>query len=90
MDKDTQSTAVLNLQLISSGSYGDVYSAYSIALKKEICLKKINTEKMKLNYMKQNLNDYQNDLNNEIKILELFSFNDNSIKYYGNYEEGNE
>ena len=45
---------------------------------------------MKLNYIEKKLNDYQNDLNNEIKILELFSFNDNSKKYYGNYEEGNE
>ena len=31
-----------NLKLISAGSYGDVYSAYSIIDKKEVCLKKIN------------------------------------------------
>jgi len=79
-----------NLKLLSSGSYGDIYSAYSIALKKEVCLKKINTEKMKLNYIKNQLKDYQNDLDNEIKILELLSFDDNSLKYYGNYEEENE
>ena len=80
----------INSKLISSGSYGDVYSAYSLILKKDICLKKINIEKMKLNYMKNQLNDYQNDLDNEIKILDLFGYHDNSIKYYGNYEEGNE
>ena len=77
------------MNLISSGSYGDVYSAYSIKDKKELFLKKINKEKMKLNYQQNELNDYLNDLNNEIRILKLLSDNENSLKYYGTYEEGN-
>ena len=77
------------MNLISSGSYGDEYSAYSIKDKTEVCLKKINKEKMKLNYQQNELNDYLNDLNNEIRILKLLSHNENSLKYYGTYEEGN-
>ena len=78
-----------NLKLISAGSCGDVYSAYSIKDKKEVCLKKINKEKMRLNYQQNELNDYLNDLNNEIRILKLFSKNENSLKFYGTYDEGN-
>ena len=44
---------------------------------------------MKLNYQQNELNDYLNDLNNEIRILKLLSHNENSLKYYGTYEEGN-
>ena len=78
-----------NLHLIFSGNYGDVYSAYSIKDKKEVCLKKINKEKMKLNYQENDIKDYLKDLNNEIKILRLFSNNENSVRFYGDYEEGN-
>ena len=28
---------------------------------------------------------YENDINNEIKLLEIFSSYENSLKYYGNY-----
>jgi len=79
-----------NLKLISSGSYGDVYSAFSIKDEIEVCLKKINLEKMKLNYEQNELKDYQQDLNNEIDLLELLSYNNNSVKYYGNYNNENE
>ena len=79
-----------NLKLISSGSYGDVYSAYSIKDKIEVCLKKINIEKMRLNYELNNLENYQQDLNNEINILELLSYNNNSVKFYGDYDNENE
>ena len=58
-----------NLKLISSGGYGDIYSAYSIKDKIEVCLKKINIEKMRLNYELNNLENYQQNLNNEINIL---------------------
>ena len=39
-----------NLKVISIGNYENIYSAYSIKDEAEICLKKINKEKMKLNY----------------------------------------
>ena len=79
-----------NLKIISSGGYGDVYSAYSIKDETEICLKRINLEKMKLNYQSNELEDYKKDLNNEINILKLLSYNQNSVKYYGNYNNGKE
>jgi serine/threonine protein kinase len=79
-----------NLKLISSGSYGDIYSAYSIKDKIEVCLKKINIEKMKLNYESNNLENYQKDLDNEINILDILSDNKNSVKFFGNYDNENE
>ena len=66
-----------NLKLLSSGAYGNIFSAYSIKDKKEVCLKKINLEKMKLNYQMNELNDYKRDINNEIKILQTLNFNTN-------------
>ncbi len=79
-----------NLKLISSGNYGEVYSAFNIRYKTEICLKKINLEKMKLYYEENRLTDYLKDLNNEIAILKLLSNNYNSVKFYGAYDENNE
>jgi regulator of RNase E activity RraB len=79
-----------NLKLISSGSYGDIYSAYSIKDKIEVCLKKINIEKMKLNYESNNLENYQKDLDNEINILDILSDNKNSINILGSYDNENE
>ena len=79
-----------NLKLISSGSYGDIFSAYSIKDETEICLKKINIEKMKLNYELNELKDYQQDLNNEINILKSLSYNKNSVKYFGDYNNEKE
>ena len=85
-----KSRAFTNLKLLSAGSYGEVYSAFNIINKTEICLKKINLEKMRLNYEENQLSDYLKDLNNEIKILKLLSDNKNSIKFYGTYDENNE
>ena len=79
-----------NLKLITSGTYGDVYSAFSIKDETEVCLKKINLEKMKLNYEQNELKDYQQDLNNEINLLKLLSYNNNSVKYFGNYNNEKE
>jgi len=79
-----------NIKLLSSGLFGNIYSAYSIKDKKEVCLKKINLEKMKLNYQMNELNDYKNDINNEIEILQTLNFTDNSVEYYGNYDNENE
>ena len=47
---------------------------------------------MKLNYEKNGFKDgsYKNDLKNEIKILNLFSHYENSVKYYGNYDKNNQ
>ena len=50
-----------NIKLISSGLFGNIYSAYSIKDSKEVCLKKINLEKMKLNYQMNELKDYKTD-----------------------------
>ena len=88
--KDYKDNDFSNLKLISSGSYVDVYSAFSLKDEAEVCLKKINLEKMKLNYELNELKDYQQDLNNEINILQMLSFNNNSVKYYGNYDNKNE
>ena len=33
---------------------------------------------------------YENDLNNEIKLLKIFSYYENSLKYYGNYDNKDE
>ena len=79
-----------NLKLISSGSFGEVYSAINIKEEKELCLKKINISKIKLIYEQNNLKDYQRDLGNEIKILEMLSYNKNCVEYYGNYDKNNE
>ena len=77
-------------KLISESSYGDIYSAFSIKDKEEICLKKINIDKMKILYQQKGLNDFQNDLNNEINILKDLSYYKNSVTYYGNYYKENE
>ena len=45
---------------------------------------------MKLFYEQNKLKDYQRDLDNEIKILELLSYNKNSVNYLGNYDKINE
>ena len=79
-----------NLQLISSGNYGKVYFAYNVKDDEELCLKKINIEEMRLYYEKNKLKDYQRDLDNEIKILEILSINKNYVQYLGNYNKVNE
>jgi len=33
---------------------------------------------------------YENDLNNEINLLKIFSSYENSLKYYGNYDNKDE
>ena len=88
--KNYQESDFKNLKLLSSGAYGNIYSAYSIKDKKEVCLKKINLEKMKLNYQINELNDFKNDINNEIKILQTLNFKANSVEYYGNYDNEKE
>jgi len=62
--KDYKDEDFTNLQLISKGTFGEVYSAYNIKEEKDICLKKINIEAMKLIYENNNLKDYQRDLDN--------------------------
>ena len=79
-----------NLKLLSVGSYGDIYSAFSIKNKIEVCLKKINLEKMKLNYQINELNNYKKDLRREINITKILSNNDNSLKYLGSYNNNTE
>ena len=47
---------------------------------------------MKKNYQNNRIKEgsYLNDLNNEIRVLELFSKYENSVKYYGNYDKDNQ
>ena len=79
-----------DLKLISSGNFGDVFFAHNIQDKEEFCLKKINIEKMKLFYEQNKLKGYERDLDNEIKILKILSYNKNSVKYFGNYDNTNQ
>ena len=75
------------MKFIASGAYGNIYSAYSKKDKKDLCLKIIDIPKMKFNYKKNSFKtNYKDDLDNEIKILQLFSKYSNSLKYYGNYD----
>ena len=80
-----------NKKYIASGAYGDIFSAYSKKDRLYLCLKCINLPKMELEYKKNNFKkSYQNDLDNEIAILQLFSQYSNSLKYYGCYDKENE
>ena len=77
-----------NLEEISKGAYGTVYSAFSIKDNLNLCLKKIDINLMQRNYY-NNLypeNNYFKDLNNEIKILKLLSSHKNSVKFFGDYQ----
>lgn len=78
-----------NKKLINRTNYGKIYSAYNSIDKTEVCLKVIDTEDMKLDYETNNLQSYQDDINNEINILSLFTDNENSVKYYGCYDKEN-
>jgi serine/threonine protein kinase len=79
-------------QFLSSGAYGDIYSAYSKKDGIRLALKIINMEKMKQSYKENEYKEgsYKNDLNNEIRILNLLSNYENSVKYFGNYDKNNE
>ena len=77
-----------NLEEISKGAYGTLYSAYNIKDEIDICLKKIDINYMARQY---NNNSYPEnscfkDLNNEIEILKLLSSQKNSVKYFGDYQ----
>ena len=80
-----------DIQYIASGAYGDIYSAYSKSDKIYLCLKHININKMKEDYQQSGFTkSYENDLNNEINLLKIFSSYENSLKYYGNYDNNDE
>ena len=80
-----------DIKYIAHGAYGDIYSAYSKSDKIYLCLKHINTNKMKKHYQELGFTkSYENDLNNEIKLLKIFSPCENSVKYYGNYDNKDE
>ena len=79
-----------NLKLRSSENFGDLYNAYSTQDEEEVFIKKINKEKIKIIYEQNYFQNYMNDLNNEIEIIKNLSFHPNSLKFYGNYEKGNE
>ena len=77
-------------KLIARTNYGKVYSAYSVKDNEEVCIKIIDTEQMQFDYETNNIKDYKNDLINEIIILTTFSDYENSVKYYGCYDQENE
>ena len=80
-----------DIEYIASGAYGDIYSAYSKSDKIYLCLKHINTKKKKKHYQELGFTkSYENDLNNEINLLKIFSSYENSLKYYGNYDNKDE
>lgn len=80
----------INKHLIAATNYGKVYSAYSTKDNAEVCLKYVDTELMELDYKKNNLKDYKNDLINEIIILTAFSDYENSVKFYGTFDKEKE
>ena len=45
---------------------------------------------MRLNYQKNELNNYEEDLAREINITKLLSNNENSLKYFGSYNNKTE
>ena len=46
---------------------------------------------MNLDYKNRNFNkSYKNDIENEINILQLLSHHQNSLKFYGSYDNNNE
>ena len=77
-----------NLEEISRGGYGTLYSAFSTKDKIDLCLKKIDINFMEHQYNSYGYpeNNYLKDLNNEIEILKLLSPYENSVKYYGDYQ----
>jgi len=76
----------IELDLISKGGFGMIYSAYSIKDKTQVCLKKINIDSMKFVYK----DNYLKYLNGEINILQSLKDNKNSVYYYGDYDSNNE
>ena len=85
--KDEDFTSLKEIPNIK-GAYGTIYSAFSIKDQKEICLKKIDVNYMRLQYKKNEYYEesYLKDLNNEIEILKLLSSNKNSVEYLGSYD----
>ena len=45
---------------------------------------------MKEDYQQSGFKNYENDLINEIRLLKIFSSYENSVKYYGNYDNKDE
>jgi len=79
-----------DIKYITHGAYGDINSAYSKKDKIYLCLKHININQMREDYEKKRFTkSYENDLNNEIKLLKIFSSFENSLKYYGSYDKKN-
>ena len=80
-----------DIEYMAHGAFGQIYSAYSKNDKKYLCLKHINLNQMKSDYEEKNFKkDYKNDLDNEINLLKIFSSYQNSLKYYGNYDNKDE
>ena len=76
----------IEIDYISNGAYGIIYRAYSIKDGKEVCLKKINIDKMKIDYH----NCYLEYIDREINILKSLNEYESSVHYYGDYDSNNE
>ena len=76
----------IEIDYISKGAYGRIYRAYSIKDNKEVCLKKINIDIMKIDYN----NNYLEYINREINILKSLNKYKSSVYYYGDYDSNNE
>jgi len=76
----------IEIDYISNGAYGIIYRAYSIKDKKEVCLKKINIDKMKIDYK----NCYSKYIDREINILKSLNEYKSSVHYYDDYDSNNE
>ena len=76
----------IEIDYISKGAYGIIYRAYSIKDGKELCLKKINIDNMKIDYN----NCYLEYIDREINILKSLNKSKSSVHYYGDYDSNNE
>jgi len=76
----------IELDYISEGEFGVIYKAYSIKDGKEVCLKKINLDNMKIHYK----DFYLEYINREINILKSLNKFENSVHYFGDYDSNNE
>ena len=74
-------------EFLFEGGFTEIYSSFNIKDTQEVCLKKINIDKMVYEYKQRGFpeDSYERDLKNEIELLKLFSNKKNSVKYYGDY-----
>ena len=81
----------INKGVIYYGEFTEIHKAYSKKDGQDICLKRINLDKMEAYYQKCKYNkSYVSDIESEINALKKFSDYENSLKFYGSYDYKNE